>query len=177
VNIFVAGIHGVGKTYLASKLPPTLGLIHTSAGKLISEERQSSNWDGDKRVSDVDANQLALIAAVKRYNSAGQRLLLDGHFVVLNSSGAFVRLGSEVFMALNLDGVVLLETDPHTIATRIRKRDSREVNVGHLVEFIDAERTQAQAVCDHLGISLLILKAATLDTFAEVITKTARKML
>lgn len=87
MNIFVAGVHGVGKTYLASRLPSTLGLIHTSASKLIKEERAMPSWGVDKRVSDVDANQIALAAAVKRHNDAGVQLLLDGHFVLLNNNG------------------------------------------------------------------------------------------
>jgi adenylate kinase len=41
MNIFVAGVHGVGKTYLASRLPP---LMSTSASKLIREELATANW-------------------------------------------------------------------------------------------------------------------------------------
>jgi adenylate kinase len=169
MNIFVAGVHGVGKTYLASRLPATLGLIHTSASKLIKEERPMPNWSADKRVRNVDGNQIALAGAVKRYNSAGTRLLLDGHFVLLNSRGEFSRLGTEVFRALNLDGVVLLESDIDTIAVRIRQRDGRELDIGHTAEFLAAERTQAQMVCVELGIPLRILNAPSPSVFAECV--------
>lgn len=175
MNILVAGVHGVGKTHLASQLPAILGLVHTSASKLIKEERAMSSWGVDKRVSDVDANQLALAAAVKRHNAAGTRLLLDGHFVLLNAEGEFLHLDTEVFKPLNLDGVILLETDPHTIANRISERDNREVRIDHLVEFIKAERSQAQKVCDELGISLSILQSTSPDTFAKAVTTTAKK--
>ncbi|MGJ0483728.1 MAG: ATP-binding protein [Methylomicrobium sp.] len=132
MNIFIAGVHGVGKTYLASQLPATFGLIHTSASKLIKEELTMSNWGVDKRVNDVDVNQIALAAAVQRYNAAGTRLLLDGHFVLLNSEDNFLRLDIEVFNSLNLDGVVLLEADPNVIARRIFERDGREAKIDHL---------------------------------------------
>ncbi len=173
MNIFLAGVHGVGKTYLASQLPKTLGLMHTSASKLINEERTMPNWGADKRVSDVNANQVALTAAVQRHNAAGTRLLLDGHFVLLNAQGELTRLGTEVFESLNLDGVVLLEDDPNVIAMRIRERDGREAGIDHIVEFITAERSQAQMVCNELGIPHLILKAPNHDIFAEAITATA----
>ena len=173
MNIFVAGVHGVGKTYLASKLPATLGLMHTSASKLIKEEYAMPNWGVDKRVSNVDANQIALGEAVKRHNSAGTRLLLDGHFVLLDSHGEFSRLGTEVFRSLNLDGVVLLEADPRTIAIRIRERDGREVGIEHMVEFIIAERSQAEMVCHKLGISLRILNSPSPDIFTKAVTMTA----
>jgi len=170
MNIFVAGIHGVGKTYLASRLPTTLGLVHTSASKLIKEECAMPNWGTDKRVLNADTNQLVLAAAVKRYNTAGTRLLLDGHFVLLNDQAEFLLLGTEVFKSLNLDGVILLETDPHTIASRIYERDSREVDIDHLVEFMKTERSQAQMVCDELQIPLIILQSSTPGTFVEAVT-------
>lgn len=44
MNIFVAGVHGVGKTFLASQLPKALGLMQTSASKLIKEERALPDW-------------------------------------------------------------------------------------------------------------------------------------
>lgn len=176
MNILVAGIHGVGKTYLASQLPAFFGLKHTSASKLIQEERAMSNWGVDKRVSDVNANQFALAAAVERYNTAGTRLLLDGHFVLLSSENGFLRLGTEVFKSLNLDGVILLEATPNTIASRIRERDSQEVDIDHLAKFIKEERLQAQIVCDDLGISLSILQSPSSDAFAEAVAMTAKKV-
>jgi hypothetical protein len=36
MNIFVAGIHGVGKTYLAKRLPAQDGLMHTSLPRWFS---------------------------------------------------------------------------------------------------------------------------------------------
>lgn len=175
MNIFVAGVHGVGKTYVASQLPATVGLMHASASKLIAEERARPNWDADKRVIDVNANQIALAAAVKRHNDAGTRLLLDGHFVLLNARGEFSRLDAGVFRSLNLNGVVLLEADPNIIAIRIRTRDGRETNIDSIVEFITAERAQAQKVCCELGIPLRILGAPNPDTFAEAIRAIALK--
>lgn len=171
MNIFVAGVHGVGKTYLASQLPEIIGLVHTSASKLIKEELALPNWGLDKKVNNVDANQVALAAAVERYNAAGNRLLLDGHFVLLNAESEFVPLAAEVFKPLKIDGVILLECAPDTIASRIRERDGREVDMGHLVEFIKAERSQAQIVCDELGISLSVLNSPSYDIFVQTIVK------
>lgn len=147
--------------------------FHTSASKLINEERALPNWGLDKKVCDVDANQLLLAEAVKRHNAAGTRLLLDGHFVLLNSAGGFSRLGSEVFTPLNLEGVVLLEDDPGVIVARLRDRDGTEANHGQLLEFIESERSQAQLVCDQIGLKLLILNAPSLERFSEAIAAIA----
>ena len=175
MNIFVAGVHGVGKTYLASRLPKSIGLLHTSASRLIKEEQATPNWGTDKRVSDVQANQIALAAAVRRHNAARTRLLLDGHFVLLDTEGVFKHLDAEVFRPLNLDGVVLIEADAPTVAARIRIRDQREADLAHIVDFIAAEREQAQLVCDGLGIPLVILESPSVDAFAQAVAKAAQK--
>ena len=177
MNIFVAGVHGVGKTYLASRLPATLGLMHASASKLIQEELTIPNWAVDKRIGERDSNQnqIALSAAVKRHNCAGTRLLLDGHFVLLNARGEFSCLGTEVFESLKLDGVVLLQADPHTIAQRICERDGREADLSKMIAFISAERSQAQVVCHELGVSLHILNAPTPEVFADVVAAIASR--
>ena len=143
MNVFVAGIHGVGKTHLASRAAPAVGMVHTSASTLIGEERALTTWSDDKRVIDVDANQRALAAAVQRYNEAGTRLLLDGHFVLLTAASELTRLEVDVFASLNLDAVVVIEADPQTVAQRIKARDQRRVDVAHLREFMKAERNQA----------------------------------
>lgn len=170
MNIFVGGVHGVGKTYLAGQLPAEMGFVHTSASKLIKEERSMATWGVDKRVSDVDGNQLALAAAVLRHNQGGVRLLLDGHFVLRDAHGELLYLGPEVFKALSLDAVILLEADAGIIADRIRSRDGRDESIEELQSFLHAERKQAQLVCEVLGIGLTIADSPTHVQFAEMVS-------
>lgn len=169
MNVFVAGVHGVGKTHLASRIPASLGLTHTSASKLIKEERAMPTWGTDKRVSEVDANQAALSTAVSRHNGAGFHLLLDGHFVLLNKEGDFQPLEVDVFRALNLKGVILLEATPETVALRIQDRDGRNADLRHIAGFLSAEHIQAQKICGALDIPLKILEQPSLETFTEEI--------
>jgi adenylate kinase len=169
MNIFLAGIHGVGKTFLASQLPSDLGLMHTSASKLIREELDQPNWSVDKRVGDVDANQIALAQAVRRHNDNGERLLLDGHFVLLDSAGNFVQLEVNVFRSLNLQAAVLLEAPSDIVAERIQLRDGHKVAVADVERFADAERIHAKTVCSSLGIDLVVLDVASSDTLMKAI--------
>lgn len=166
MNIFVAGIHGVGKTYLASRLPEGSGLLHTSASKLIKEELALPDWNADKRVADVDKNQVALAKAVARHNANGTALLLDGHFVLLNTDGEFVLLGGDVFKTLNLSAVLLIEADPKVVETRVQNRDNLRRDSDWLAMFMGQERAQAEAVCRELSLPLRILMSPTV---AEVV--------
>jgi adenylate kinase len=169
MNIFVAGIHGVGKTYLASRLPAGSGLLHTSASKLIKEELALPDWNVDKRVADVDRNQAALANAVARHNANGMALLLDGHFVLLNTEGEFVKLGTDVFKALNLSAVLLIEADPKVVETRVQNRDDLRRDSEWLTNFMAKERAQAEVVCRELKVPLHILISPSINEFFEVI--------
>ncbi len=169
MNIFIAGIHGVGKTYLAKRLPAQSGLMHTSASTLIKEERALPDWNADKRVADVDANQIALAQAVARHNAAGTPLLLDGHFVLLGKDGQFIILGSEVFKALNLSAVVLVEAPPDVVAGRITARDDLHRDAAWLAGFIARERAQAEQVCAELNLPLKVLDSPDDADFAEAV--------
>lgn len=169
MNIFVAGIHGVGKTYLSERLPPAMGLVHTSASKLIQEERALPDWCADKRVSDVDENQVALAKAVARHNAAETALLLDGHFVLLGKNGEFIKLEAGVFKALNLSAVVLIEVQPNVVADRVANRDGFRRDPAWLSEFMAKERAQAGVVCGELSIPLTVLCSPSDEDFATAV--------
>ena len=169
MNIFVAGIHGVGKSYLCSRLPAGSGLLHTSASNLIKEELALPGWNPDKRVADVDMNQLALAKAVARNNANGIALLLDGHFVLLNTSGEFVMLGAAVFKPLNLSAVLLIEADPKIVEIRIQNRDDQRRDSEWLATFMLKERAQAESVCRELGVPMRILVSASVTDVAAAI--------
>ncbi len=165
MNVFVAGIHGVGKTYLASRIPATCGLMHTSASKLIKEELSLPEWESGKLVADVDGNQLALAKAVARHNASGIALLLDGHFVLLGKISEFISLGADVFRTLNLSKVLLIEAEPGHVAQRVKDRDGLGRDLNWLAAFMRQEREQAQAICKELNIPLRILKSPKVDEF------------
>ncbi|NYT66875.1 AAA family ATPase [Alcaligenaceae bacterium] len=169
MNIFVAGIHGVGKTHVASRLSPSYGLLHTSASKLIREERTLPNWNTDKRVTDVDANQVALAAAVARYNGQGTRLLLDGHFVLLDPNAQFIALEAQVFQSLSLSAVILIQADAKVIAERLKARDAKDWNLQWLNDFMTTERNIAQTVSQELRIPLHIVVSANNQEFERAV--------
>lgn len=169
MNIFVAGIHGVGKTYLAQRLPAGSGLMHTSASSLIKEERALPDWNADKRVADVDANQVALAQAVARHNAGDRAILLDGHFVLLGQDGQFIPLSVEVFKALNLRSVVLIEAPPDVVARRVTQRDKLYRDSTWLTDFMDRERAQAKLVCTELNLPLTVLSSPSDVEFARAV--------
>ncbi|OLU12789.1 hypothetical protein BVH01_20650 [Pseudomonas sp. PA1(2017)] len=92
MTVFVAGVHGVGKSYLCQQYALEYGVLHESSSGLIRQELSLAQWSADKKVKNVDANQLALRSAVNRINHQGLSLLLDGHFVLISSGSELIRL-------------------------------------------------------------------------------------
>lgn len=101
-TIMLFGVHGVGKTYLLSKL----SYENYSASGLI-REYQNEITDIEKRVSDIEGNQNTLLKAIKHKGLMGKRFILDGHGCLLNEKEEIVPIEKEIFEELKLGGIIV----------------------------------------------------------------------
>jgi adenylate kinase len=169
MTVFVAGVHGVGKSFLCQRYVNDCSVVYESASGLIRKERAQVHWSTDKKVAHIDDNQIALRTAVQRIITTGQSLLLDGHFVLINDKSEFVALEPSVFQDIGITGVVLLEADAGVIASRLAARDSSRsaVDIGL---FLERERAQAHYVCQELSVPLHILDQPDFPEFSKVVS-------
>ena len=80
VTVFVAGIHGAGKSTICRELARLIGASHATAGDLIRANATTEVTAGVKAVPDVDANQELLLRGLAMHRAASAApLLLDGH--------------------------------------------------------------------------------------------------
>lgn len=93
--------------------------------------------------------------------------MLDGHFVLKGKNDEFVRLDANVFSALNLSGVILIEAPPQLIIERLKIRDGVERKSDDISQFIEVERDQVHKVCGSLNIPLLVLDQPTYEIFKK----------
>ena len=170
--IFLAGVHGAGKGFLGTPVANSLGITHLTASQLIREEKGQATWGTDKKTSDLDDNQLALIRAIGRTRLTHPNILLDGHFVLRNAEGILIPLATAVFKELNLTGVILLTEDTNIIVNRLMMRDKSTPDVQAISELIKAEFNHAQTVCKDLGLPLVVMHAPTLANLTEVVKQT-----
>jgi adenylate kinase len=167
--IFLAGIHGVGKSYLGTPVAKNLGMDYFTASQLIREEKGRATWGVDKHVAEIDDNQLALIRAVARKRSEAQSILLDGHFVLRGQLGELIRLEKNVFAELKFSAVILLTENPQTVARRIEERDGVTTDHASITNLANEEYSHAHDVCGTLGVPLKILFAPTEQIFADTL--------
>lgn len=167
--IFLAGVHGVGKGFLGAPVANALGISHFTASQLIREEKGQATWGTDKKTSDLDDNQLALIRAVGQRRLTHPSILLDGHFVLRNAQGILTPLATSVFKELHPTGVILLTEDESIIASRLALRDKGAPDIQAISELAAAELTHAQDVCRELGVPLKILNKPTEKSVGDAI--------
>jgi adenylate kinase len=170
MTILVAGMHGVGKTFLAKPASERLGLLHATASQLIRAERGAASWDTNKHVDGIDENQRALIAAVACIRATGRMLLLDGHFVLRGGDGEPVLLAPEVFRDLECLGVVLLEVSLEQIALRLRARGDNSWTLAQIARYTEEESKHAERVCSQLNIRYRKIESPTPRSFDETVT-------
>lgn len=157
MTIFVAGVHGAGKTFATQSACHKLGLVHATASQLIKQERGHATWDGTKVVSDVDQNQTALITAVRRIRGSGVTVVIDGHFVLRRATGKHELLPIDVFRALRCSSILLIRSPVPVLLERLQARGDISWGEAELTVFSKAEATHSEEVANALGIPLKIL--------------------
>jgi len=154
--IFVGGIHGVGKTTICRKAFEPLGYHCVTASSLISA--YGYRTDINKQVDDVPKNQIALVEQLALEKKKHCRLLLDGHFTLINSQEQIEPIDHSVFQKMGPNRLILVKGDPAEIARRLAFRDKRKWNPEFISTFQDAEERHAKYVSDSIQVPLQIIQ-------------------
>ncbi len=158
-TIFLGGIHAVGKTTFATKYF-SKKFQCVSASSLIKDAK--GEVPKDKKVGHVTENQWLLVSEFKKLKSRGHRIVLDGHFCLINKDGKFEKLPLELFRALELSHIVLLELNPETIQKRLLLRDGSKMHLRTIKTFLKKEREHALFIAENLKIPITIIPDTTL---------------
>lgn len=106
-------------------------------------------------------NQELLIRGVHKLKDTGHgRIILDGHFTLLNSNGEVVAVETNVFVQLGLERIIVFRDDPASICKRLRERDSQGWSISMIHVHQEAEIERAYIVA-----SILSVPIRTLDSF------------
>jgi len=160
--VFVGGVHGAGKTTMSRRLAVALAASHVTAGTLI---RETANYEtitagiGNKAVPDVNANQELLLRGLAQYRrSATGLIVLDGHFSLMEPSGATVAIPVGIFLAIAPIAIVLVKSDPRVVHSRLLQRDGAAPPLERISSFSESERVHAQAVSTALNVPMFIVR-------------------
>ncbi len=155
---FLGGVHGAGKSSLASELGVRLPAKVLSASQLIRDEGVEPAAP-DKRVDDIDGNQERLLRALARHQRVHERILLDGHFCLRSGDGEAVAIPIEIFRRIVPAALVLVVADPAAIVERLEQRDGLKYQLADVKGLMECEREAAFVVSTELRIPLCVLQA------------------
>lgn len=173
MTLFVGGGHAVGKTFVLKPVCEELAIRHATASQLIKEQRGLANWTVSRQVNDIDENQRALVAAVRRIEKGGETVVLDGHFVLRREINIHEEIGVETFAQLMIHGVLLLEAPSTIIADRLLQRGDTTWVLEEIEIFAQRELKHAEAVCRYLKVPLVRLNMPSESMVRDAVTKLA----
>lgn len=154
--IFVAGIHGVGKTFFSNQIGKELRIEMHDASEIIAKER-NREFSKDKKIKEPNLNQRSLINGVERLKQRGEQFLLNGHFCLLDSLGEIVPLEQSVFEQIAPEKIILLEEAPDIIVERRFARDKEKLDSQFIQKFLEAEHVCAYRFAEERGIPILTI--------------------
>ena len=158
-TVFVAGIHGVGKSTCCAAAAEVLNFRHITASQVIREAKSSAIAREGKLVANVDENQALLISGLTYLRESNGRILLDGH-MTLQTSGGVVAISVTAFRELAVDALVVLLDSPEEVRKRLELRDARPADVKAIRAHQASEVAHAEEVARALRIPVEYIDGA-----------------
>jgi adenylate kinase len=166
--IFLAGVHGVGKGYVAEYLSSALSMHVFSASSLIKQQKNAP-VDHQKKVIDADKNQDHLIEALNMLSIKDEAIILDGHFCLSSTTG-IIDIPMLTFQSMTLKAVVLLTAEPELIHQRLLARDGSAMTADEIYNLQNREIDYAKKVSNSLDVPLLMAGQGDLASISNWIS-------
>ena len=155
--IFIAGIHGVGKSSLCKKLSDKFSMEYYSVSDLIRKTTHKAA-DKNKRVSNIEDNQKVFLKALDSVLLKNKTLLLDGHFCLISNDDSIQSIELQVFKMINPSAIIVLEDTPKKIMQRLISRDSLSFDEAFIKNLQQKEIATASKVANELKVPFKIFK-------------------
>ena len=152
--LFLAGIYGVGKNTLGEALSLRQGIPFYSAGDLISQVN-GERYGASKVVADKEGNQDILVMQIEHLLKQYDRILLAGHFCIVNKYGEVDCLPQDTFKKLHLDKIILLEAEEGKILEHLHNRDAKKYSPKLVAALKKTERAMAHVVSAELNCPIV----------------------
>lgn len=153
--IFLSGIHGVGKTTVGKRLEKELQIKCFTASSLI-EQGAGLGMSFDKRVDDIEYNQMVLEEEIERLKKCRRNFILEGHLCVLDINGKIRKISLNTFRNMSPRGLIVLVDDVNKIAERNHGKGSLLSSKEFLRDFQQVELEYGKTIGERLRIPVQI---------------------
>ncbi|OMQ12203.1 ATP-binding protein [[Flexibacter] sp. ATCC 35103] len=153
---FIGGIHGVGKGTICKEIVSKSELIHITASQVLKWNEIS--FSNNKEVLDITSTQERLIFGLNKLINKDKKYLLDGHFCLLNSSGAPCRIDEDTFDQINPKTISIVIDDVEKIAERLKLRDGKIYSIQILNDLQEMEIEYAKYLSNKHSIPYIEIR-------------------
>lgn len=148
--IFLAGVHGVGKSTLAEKIEG-FGIRCYRASEMI-EAGADRKMPVNKEIGNIEENQKVLEQEMGRVLKKGGVTILEGHLCLIDDGGHIVKIPRSTFERLCPEAVWVLVDDAEVIAGRNSNKSSLLSSAEFVSEFQKQELAYGKEIADYLDI-------------------------
>lgn len=170
--LFIAGIHGAGKTFFSEKYLTPSGWHCSSASSII--KNNNGIVRNNKMVTELQKNQEKLLCGIRNLRLQYSDIAIDGHFTLINEVGSISRVPQETFLGIAPKYIILLTAPCELIKQRLEMRDHCVWDLEKIENFQTQEQQYATAFANKYSIPI-----ATIDgTLApRIIIKQVKELL
>lgn len=154
--IFLAGIHGAGKTTFCTRAVKELGIECVSASGLI-EAVLKQKMPKNKEIRDIERNQRLLEYAVRLMGISCENILMEGHLCLLDENGEIARISAGTFDNLAVQRIIVLREEISVIAGRNRCRGSLLSSPEFIDKFQNEELQYGRELSEKMQIPFHII--------------------
>ncbi|MCY8232879.1 ATP-binding protein [Priestia endophytica] len=153
--IFLSGIHGVGKSTLAKELKSFIDIKSISVSDLIRQAGKKLD-SSNKKTENISQNQELWKNELNNLELGISKLLLDGHFCLLDVKREITPLPFTTFENTDMTKIIFMKNNPTIIRERLLKRDGTDYPIKLLENLQFCEMQQAMKYSTEKGINLFI---------------------
>ena len=154
-TVFIAGVHGVGKSTFSQRYLLPHGLYCTSASSIIRQN--DGDVTKDKKTNHIADNQTKLLRGLNAIRKNYCDIALDGHFTLINGEHKIDPIPTQTFQDIKPDGIIVLRCPAAIIAERLRQRDATSWSVSFIDRFQKKETSTALSFARDNNIPFLIV--------------------
>lgn len=166
--IFIAGVHGVGKSTIVKNISKELDIDSYTASDIINGNKYSLSNNKKVDKSEIKNNQDLLVDGLKKYRN-NRKILLDGHFVLFSENDEIVKIPFENYLRLNLSSIIVLINTSENICKNLRQRDKKNYSIKVIEKMQNYEIEYAKEVSNQLKINISIFHVSEQDKILSTI--------
>lgn len=164
--IFIAGVHGVGKTTFAKKISRKYELKYYSSSELISIAR--SKKFNNKLTKHINDNQDLLLNSIEKLLDKNKTYFLDGHFCLLNKNLEVNKIPVDTYLNMGIKVIIVLTDSVENIYSRLKNRDGKEYDLDLINRFQNEELSYANQVSSILNIPIVYVDVSEYDIINSI---------